>query len=165
MEETRVTKNGVLFLGASNFKPPRPRHYSVFPQLLLSSMFAKKNKPQLTIQIHSSQSENQLASCNIASSLQRSEYSEIIPGLYVGTDVFASDLQQLRKFGVTHIVNCASHISPNYFPDQFKYKSLSLPDCPAEDIREIFDEVITIAIQNHHSELFLTFFVSNISFR
>ncbi len=108
-------------------------------------MLAKKNKPQLTIQIHSPQSdENQLTPCNFASDLQRSEYSEIIPGLYVGTDVFASDLQQLRKCGVTHIVNCASHISPNYFPDQFKYKALSLPDCPAEDIREVFDEVCKI---------------------
>ena len=49
--------------------------------------------------------------------------------LYQGSIGAAFNKEALEECGITHILCCASKISPRY-PDDFKYKMLDLLDSP-----------------------------------
>eukprot|EP00943_MAST-04B_sp_MAST-4B-sp1_P007998 g7998.t1 len=44
------------------------------------------------------------------------EPNQILPYLYLGSKISASNLELLQEVGITHIINCAKEI-PNYFED------------------------------------------------
>ncbi|KAL9648728.1 hypothetical protein ABK040_003666 [Willaertia magna] len=69
--------------------------------------------------------------------------SPITDYLFVGSVAVASDRDKLNQNGVTHIVNAAASVyCDNYFPNEFKYYSLSLYDDPNESIIGSFYGVI-----------------------
>lgn len=64
---------------------------------------------------------------------------EIIDNLFIGSIGSASNLQNLKEAGITHIVNAARGIK-RYFPDDFVYVNYDLLDSPDENIKKHFEE-------------------------
>lgn len=60
--------------------------------------------------------------------------SEITPQLFLGSATGARKRKWLQARGVTHILNCASMILKNWWPDDFEYMSLYLLDGKREDV-------------------------------
>jgi len=80
---------------------------------------------------------------------------DIIPHLYLGSIGSASNLVELQKYNITHIICCAAGIQ-NFFPDKFKYYNLKLLDTEKEDIKKYFNEAYTFiddAIKNNGNVL------------
>eukprot|EP01111_Echinosteliopsis_oligospora_P010241 TRINITY_DN3151_c0_g1_i1.p1 TRINITY_DN3151_c0_g1~~TRINITY_DN3151_c0_g1_i1.p1 ORF type:complete len:252 (+),score=65.28 TRINITY_DN3151_c0_g1_i1:92-847(+) len=76
---------------------------------------------------------------------------EIYPNLYVGDVYAAHNTSELRKKGITHIVNCVPGVKPA-FTDDFKYLYIPMLDCATEAINEQFDasfDFIHDALSNH----------------
>ncbi|XP_078536612.1 dual specificity protein phosphatase 19 [Lissotriton helveticus] len=63
----------------------------------------------------------------------------IKPWLLLGSQDAAQDLDTMKKFKVTHILNVAYGVA-NAFPDDFKCKSISILDLPETDITSYFLE-------------------------
>ena len=63
---------------------------------------------------------------------------EIIPHLYLGSIGSASNLKELQKSKITHIVCCGANIK-NFFPDKFKYFNIPILDSDKEDIKKYFE--------------------------
>ncbi|XP_056392085.1 dual specificity protein phosphatase 19 [Hyla sarda] len=63
----------------------------------------------------------------------------IKPWLLLGSQDVAQDLDVLKKYKVTHILNVAYGVE-NVFPDEFTYKKLSILDLPETDITSYFQE-------------------------
>ena len=60
-------------------------------------------------------------------------------------------LPQLKRNGITHVLNCAGMVCPNYFPDDFVYRTLWLSDGKTENIQSHFYHVLDFmddAIEN-----------------
>ena len=57
--------------------------------------------------------------------------NEIMPSLFIGDQLIASNQQFLEQIGITHIVNLsiADGVS-NYYPEFFKYYSYMIYDKP-----------------------------------
>ena len=75
---------------------------------------------------------------------------EIIPHLYLGSIGSASNLKELQKCKITHIVCCGDKIK-NFFPDKFKYFNIPILDTDKEDIKKYFEssyKYIDEAIRN-----------------
>jgi len=68
--------------------------------------------------------------------------SKIAESLFLGSDTIARDQHILKENGVTHILNCAGTICPNYHPNEFIYKKLYLCDGSKEDITSLFYDVL-----------------------
>jgi len=68
--------------------------------------------------------------------------SELMPGLFVGSDHVARDRKQLKLNGVTHVINCAGNVCGNYFPEEFTYLAYFLKDSRMESIESLFHEVV-----------------------
>ncbi|CAG8466531.1 11082_t:CDS:2 [Cetraspora pellucida] len=66
--------------------------------------------------------------------------SHIIPGLYLGSLIAASDQSWLKEHKITHILTVADSISPP-FPGLFKYKVISIRDHPSQNISRHFEEM------------------------
>lgn len=60
--------------------------------------------------------------------------SEITPNIFLGSATGARKRKWLQARGITHIVNCASMILKNWWPDDFQYLSLYLLDGKREDV-------------------------------
>mmetsp|Transcript_10095 Transcript_10095/g.11591 ORF Transcript_10095/g.11591 Transcript_10095/m.11591 type:complete len:534 (+) Transcript_10095:412-2013(+) len=67
--------------------------------------------------------------------------SEILPGLFLGTEYNASNLRELQGFGVKLIVNVTSEVE-NFFPSTFEYHTISLLDRPSSVLLDHFDAAI-----------------------
>ena len=52
--------------------------------------------------------------------------SKILDFLYLGGDLVARDRSTLASAGITHVLNCVGYVCPEYFPDDFTYKTLWL---------------------------------------
>ena len=63
---------------------------------------------------------------------------EIIPNLFLGSVGCASNLEELQKNKITHILCCASGME-NKFPNKFKYYNVNLLDKETENIRIYLD--------------------------
>ena len=48
--------------------------------------------------------------------------SEITERLFLGSETVAKDSKLLKKHGITHILNCAGTVCPEYFPTMFQYR-------------------------------------------
>ncbi|KAK7493217.1 hypothetical protein BaRGS_00015554 [Batillaria attramentaria] len=69
------------------------------------------------------------------------QVGEILPGLIMGSQDVAHNMELLDKFKVTHILNVASHVE-NIYPEKFTYLSMDLRDLPDFPISKAFPEAI-----------------------
>ena len=70
---------------------------------------------------------------------QMDSASKILDHLYLGSEWNASNLEELRTNGITHILNVTREID-NFFPGNFKYKNIRVYDEEATDLLRYFDE-------------------------
>ena len=80
---------------------------------------------------------------------------EIVPHLYLGSIGCASNLKELQKVKITHILCCGTGIK-NFFPNLFKYYNISILDSDKEDIKKYFEschKFINDAIKNNGNVL------------
>jgi len=64
---------------------------------------------------------------------------EVVPGIYVG-DVFAAhNVPELKRRGITHIVNAVLGVPPAFL-DEFKYLHVPLIDCATESVMVHFNQ-------------------------
>lgn len=68
--------------------------------------------------------------------------SQITNSLFLGSDTIARNKQVLKENQITHILNCAGTICPDYHPNDFIYKKLYLCDGTKEDIASLFYDVL-----------------------
>jgi len=66
---------------------------------------------------------------------------EILPHLLLGSESHASQLDMLKRIGVTALLN-VSHSCPNHFEKDFLYKCIPVQDSNVEDISVYFDDAI-----------------------
>lgn len=65
------------------------------------------------------------------------EVCTVIPGLHIGSQDAATNLQDLQEKGVTHILNVAFYIS-NPFDNQFVCETIEVADEPGANITALF---------------------------
>jgi hypothetical protein len=66
------------------------------------------------------------------------EVTEVLPYLFVGGETAARDRAQLLAKGITHIVNTVNWCLDSFYPDAFRYLTLSLSDAADEPIFSLF---------------------------
>jgi len=64
---------------------------------------------------------------------------EVIPAVYIGNVVDAHNVDELKKRGITHVVDAVLGVAPP-FPEDFKYLHVPLIDCPSESILPHFNQ-------------------------
>ena len=74
-----------------------------------------------------------------SSSVKQNEPVEILPHLYIGSEIHASQKELLQRLGITSIVNVSRNI-PNFFEGTFYYKSIPVDDTYNADIGSWFEE-------------------------
>ncbi|CAL1276220.1 unnamed protein product [Larinioides sclopetarius] len=87
--------------------------YSVFKQSVISTGYVVDNRADITVSL-------------------------IMPGLILGSQDVAAELQILEDFNVTHILNIGYAI-PNHFESKFVYKNVEILDDPTTDIKIFFE--------------------------
>lgn len=61
--------------------------------------------------------------------------------IYLGSDAVAKNKETLKAHGITHVLNCVGFVCPEYFKNDFFYKTLWLRDSPGEDITSLLYDV------------------------
>lgn len=74
-----------------------------------------------------------------SSTVKANEPVEILPHLYLGSEIHASQKELLQRLGITSIVNVSRNI-PNFFEEAFHYKSIPVDDTYTADIGRWFEE-------------------------
>ena len=74
-----------------------------------------------------------------SSTVKQNEPVEILPHLYLGSEIHASQKELLQRLGITSVVNVSRNI-PNFFEDTFHYKSIPVDDTYTADIGKWFEE-------------------------
>ncbi|KAG6601017.1 Protein-tyrosine-phosphatase MKP1, partial [Cucurbita argyrosperma subsp. sororia] len=69
------------------------------------------------------------------------ECSKVAEHVYLGGDAVARDRDILQQNAITHVLNCVGFVCPEYFKDDFVYRTLWLQDSPSEDITSILYDV------------------------
>ncbi|KAG7031629.1 Protein-tyrosine-phosphatase MKP1, partial [Cucurbita argyrosperma subsp. argyrosperma] len=69
------------------------------------------------------------------------ECSKVAEHVYLGGDAVARDRDILKQNAITHVLNCVGFVCPEYFKDDFVYRTLWLQDSPSEDITSILYDV------------------------
>lgn len=67
------------------------------------------------------------------------EICTVVPGLHIGSQDAATNVQGLQEKGVTHILNVAFYIS-NPFQSQFTCETIEVADEPGADITALFPQ-------------------------
>ncbi|KAG5475418.1 hypothetical protein LSCM1_03534 [Leishmania martiniquensis] len=86
------------------------------------------------------------------------EVTEVLPYLFVGGEDAARDRAQLLRKGITHVVNTVSWCIDSFYPDLFRYLTLSLSDAADEPIFSLFAVVnafIEDALEKHQGRVFV----------
>jgi len=73
---------------------------------------------------------------------QQEPPSEIIKGLFLGTEYNAANYEELLDLGITHILNVTKEIQ-DFFPDYFEYKRVNVKDQESVNLGKFFDEAVT----------------------
>jgi predicted protein tyrosine phosphatase len=60
--------------------------------------------------------------------------SKVTDFLFIGGAAAAKNKEALDQNGITHIVNCAANVTPDYFPNDFLYYNVRLRDHSSQDI-------------------------------
>lgn len=74
-----------------------------------------------------------------SSTVKPNEPVEILPHLYLGSEIHSSQKELLQRLGITAIVNVSRNI-PNFFEEAFHYKSIPVDDTYTADIGRWFEE-------------------------
>ena len=67
--------------------------------------------------------------------------SRITDRIFLSSVTIAKDDAALQESKITHVLNCAGVVCPEFFPNRYGYKTLQLLD-GGEDIRSIFYEIL-----------------------
>ncbi|KAD5961997.1 hypothetical protein E3N88_13470 [Mikania micrantha] len=67
--------------------------------------------------------------------------SKVADHIFLGGDAVARDKRILKQHGITHILNCVGFTCPEYYKENFVYRTLWLQDSPSEDITSILYDV------------------------
>ena len=78
----------------------------------------------------------------------------IIDNIYLGDFRTADNIDILRQYNITHIINCAFNL-PNKYPDQITYKRLELRDEPDQPIIERLEEAYQFIKDNKDKNIFV----------
>ena len=78
----------------------------------------------------------------------------IIDNIYLGDFRTADNIDMLRQYNITHIINCAFNL-PNRFPEQITYKRLDLRDEPDQPITERLEEAYQFIKENKDKNIFV----------
>ena len=78
----------------------------------------------------------------------------IIDNIYLGDFRTADNIDMLRQYNITHIINCAFNL-PNRFPEQITYKRLDLRDEPDQPIIERLEEAYQFIKENKDKNIFV----------
>ena len=78
----------------------------------------------------------------------------IIDNIYLGDFRTADNINILRQYNITHIINCAFNL-PNRYPDQITYKRLNLRDEPDQPITERLEEAYKFIKENKDKNIFV----------
>ena len=78
----------------------------------------------------------------------------IIDNIYLGDFRTADNIDMLRQYNITHIINCAFNL-PNKYPDQITYKRLELRDEPDQPIIERLEEAYQFIKENKDKNIFV----------
>jgi len=109
----------------------------------LSAMRLTKEDSVPNAYLHRVKSDSDRPYClsPLAGKEDEHEMKEILgePCLFQGSIGAAYNKASLMEHGITHILTCASNISPR-FPNIFKYKILDLLDSPTQNIVSSFNE-------------------------
>lgn len=74
-----------------------------------------------------------------SSTVKPNEPVEILPHLYLGSEIHSSQKELLQRLGITAIMNVSRNI-PNFFEEAFHYKSIPVDDTYTADIGRWFEE-------------------------
>uniref|UniRef100_A0A0B6ZLR9 Protein-serine/threonine phosphatase n=1 Tax=Arion vulgaris TaxID=1028688 RepID=A0A0B6ZLR9_9EUPU len=77
----------------------------------------------------------------VVSNAEDLQVAEVKPGIIMGSQDVAQNLDLLKHYGVTHILNVATGVE-NAFPEQFKYQTQEFLDLPEFPIFRGFDSAI-----------------------
>ena len=78
----------------------------------------------------------------------------IIDNIYLGDFRTADNINILREYQITHIINCAFNL-PNKFPNEITYKRLELRDEPDQPIMQRLEEAYQFIIENKDKKIFV----------
>ena len=78
----------------------------------------------------------------------------IIDNIYLGDFRTADDINLLKEYNITHIINCAFNL-PNKFPNEITYKRLDLRDEPNQPIIEKLEEAYEFIKENKDKNIFI----------
>ena len=78
----------------------------------------------------------------------------IIDNIYLGDFRTADNMDILRQYNITHIINCAFNL-PNKFPNEITYKRLDLRDEPDQPLIEILEEAYEFIKENKDKNIFV----------
>lgn len=82
-----------------------------------------------------------------SSTVKSNEPVEILPHLYLGSEIHASQKELLQRLGITAIMNVSRNI-PNFFEETFHYKSIPVDDTYTADIGRWFEEAAAFIGKN-----------------
>jgi protein-tyrosine phosphatase len=80
--------------------------------------------------------------------------NHIINNIYLGDFRAGDDLNILKEYNITHIINCAFNL-PNKFPNDITYKRLDLRDEPDQPIIEKMKEAYDFIKENKDHNIFV----------
>ncbi|CAD5122624.1 DgyrCDS11035 [Dimorphilus gyrociliatus] len=66
--------------------------------------------------------------------------AEVLPFLYIGNERDASDRCTIDSFGITHILNCTSHLPEHFSSCGIIYQRLPANDSSQQDLKQYFEE-------------------------
>ena len=78
----------------------------------------------------------------------------LIDNIYLGDFRTADNMDILRQYNITHIINCAFNL-PNKFPNEITYKRLDLRDEPDQPLIEILEEAYEFIKENKDKNIFV----------
>ena len=78
----------------------------------------------------------------------------IIDNIYLGDFRTADNINILRQYNITHIINCAFNL-PNRYPEQITYKRLDLRDEPDQPLIERLEEAYEFIKENKDKNIFV----------
>jgi hypothetical protein len=88
-----------------------------------------------------------------------SNVAQILPRLWLGDDIIARNLTQLRDRKITHVLNLTTNI-PNKFEPELTYLKLTIFDFESQNISQYFDEAsefISEALKNEKNSVLVSF--------
>jgi len=68
--------------------------------------------------------------------------SRVEDRIYLGSETIANNKALMVSVGITHILNCSGLVSPNYYPETFRYKTLLLSDAQDANISKHIDDAV-----------------------